>query len=258
MVFGYHIYAMPVSTRSIALLAVLLLVGTAGCLGTFGGEDGEAEEIQEAAIAAMEDVETHTFEMTMSVDEAGQEFTMDTEGAVDYEEQEMFMEGSISQAGMTEDIEMYMFEDWMYMYIDGQWQSESLAEFGEDDLWEEDIEQQREYLERAEVELVDTTTIDGVDVNVLELDIDTDELTEMVLEDIEDDSDIDEDDLSIDEFDNTQYIRDEDDLLHAVDMSMTTTVSTAFGETSMSIDLEMSFDDYGEEVEIELPDDAYN
>ena len=171
----------------VLLLAVLLLSGSACGGGPLVGI--LAEEIRDEAIAAEAELDTCQFDMDMTMDMRivmdGETFdsamVMDAEGAIDKQNEEMYMDMTmIMEMTGEEDMEMsmalYIVEDWMYVGQEMPGEPATwLKMLMPEGMWEQISEQydivaqQVDILLDVEVQLVGTETVDGTECYVLEV-----------------------------------------------------------------------------------------
>jgi hypothetical protein len=177
---------------TLSLVVVTILSFTA-CNG--GDEDvselPSAQEIIDSAVEAEGDVESGRFEMSMSMEATGEEegeavemvMVMDFNGAVDLASEEMSADVSMSidmsgeeEMAMEMAVEMYVVDGMAYIMMDmpemePMWMKEEMGESG----WEEanqmliPTESYLELLETADVAVIGSERVKGVDCYVLEL-----------------------------------------------------------------------------------------
>jgi len=180
-------------TISLALAMVLSLVA---CV-----QLPPAQEIVDGVTEAVDDIRTCEFEMDMTMDIAAEsegetvEITMvtDSSGVLDIENGKMMMDTTMSIAMTGEDeIEMesgmYLIGDMMYMFMEipgmePMWIKSEMPE----GTWEEmnQVEPQIELLEAAQVEVIGSEKIRGIDCYVLEVTPDMEQLGQMAMQQAE-------------------------------------------------------------------------
>ena len=179
-------------TISLALAMVLSLAACA--------KEPLAQEIVDGVIESLQDIKTYQFDMDMTMDMAAEaegeavEMTMvmDSSGALDIENGQMRMDMTMSMAmpglEMEMGMEMYLIGDMMYMFMEilgmePMWVKSEMPE----GTWEEmsQTEAQIELLEAAEVEVIGTERIRGIDCYVLEVTPDMEQLWQMVMQQAE-------------------------------------------------------------------------
>lgn len=181
----------------VSLVLVMVLSFTA-C----GGEDlPTAQEIVDGATQAQSDVETCRMDMDVNMDlageAAGESFEMttviNTSGAVDIENSQMQMDMAMNMAMTGEEeidveMEIYLIGDMIYMMMDipeiGPMWMKSEMPMG---YWEEmnQIGPQIELLETAEVDVIGSEIVGGMDCYVVEITPDMEQLWEIVLQQTE-------------------------------------------------------------------------
>ena len=168
---------------ALMVLSIILVATFACCPGETLPPGVTVEGIVEDAIATDAELDTCQFDMYTTMDMRmtmlGEtiEFTMimDAEGAIDEPNEKIYMGMDMimeitGEADMEMSTKMYLVEDWMYMYIQGE-EPEWLKAPVEVGDWEEiDIASlQIDWLSDAEVEFLRTETVDGTECYVLEL-----------------------------------------------------------------------------------------
>jgi len=176
-------------TISLALAMVLSLAACA--------QGPPAQEIVDGIIEALDDIKTYQFDMDMTMDMAGEaegeafEMTVviDFESVVDIENRQMMMDMAITmamagEAEMEMGMEMYLIGDMMYMFMESPWMEPMWAKSEiPEGTWEEmnQVEPQIELLEAAEVELIGSERVRGVDCYVLQVTPDMGQLWQLVM-----------------------------------------------------------------------------
>ena len=171
-------------TISLALAMVLPL---AACT-----QESSAQEIVDGIIESLQDMKTYQFDMDMTMDMAAEvegeavEMTIviGGSGALDIENGQMMMDTtmSIAMAGEAEiemGMEVYLIGDMMYMFMEipgmePMWVKSEMPE----GTWEEmnQVEPQIELLEAAQVEVIGSERVGGIDCYVLEVTPDMEQL----------------------------------------------------------------------------------
>jgi hypothetical protein len=159
-------------------------------------ELASAQEIIDGVIESLDDIRTCQFDIDMTMHMAGEaegemfEGTMvtDSSGAFDLENRQMRMDMTMSLAMIGEDememgTEMYLIGDMMYMLMEipemePMWMKSEVPE----GYWEEmnQIESQIELLEAAQVEVIGSEMVGGIDCYVLQLTPDLERLWQIV------------------------------------------------------------------------------
>jgi len=180
-------------TVSLALVMVLSLAACA--------KEPSAQEIVDGVIESLDDIRTYQFDMDMTLNIAGEaegevfEGTMaiDSSGASDFENRQMRMDVTINVAVPGEDeiemaMEMYLIGDMMYTMMEipemgPMWMKSEMPE----EYWEEmsQVEPQMELLEVAQVEVIGSERVGGIDCYVLEVSPDLEQLWQIVMQQAE-------------------------------------------------------------------------
>ena len=185
-------------TVSLALAMVLSLAACAK-------EEEElppAQEIVDGVIESLDNIKTYQFDMDVTIDMAGEDegeafegtIAMDYSGAVDVENRQMRMKmtyRSIAKTGQPEremETEMYLIGDMMYMMMEipemgPMWIKSEMPE----GTWEEmnQVEPQIELLEAAQVEVIGSERVGGIDCYVLEVTPDMEQLWQLAMQQAE-------------------------------------------------------------------------
>ena len=180
-------------TVSLALVMVLSLAACA--------KEPSAQEIVDGVIESLDDIRTYQFDMDMTLDMAGEAegevfegtMVMDSSGASDFENRQMSMDMTMSMAiagqpEMEMAMEMYLIGDMMYMMMEipemePMWIKSEMPE----EYWEEmrQVEPQMELLEVAQVEVIGSERVGGIDCYVLEVSPDLEQLWQIVMQQAE-------------------------------------------------------------------------
>ncbi|MBA7619459.1 hypothetical protein ES703_26798 [subsurface metagenome] len=187
--------------RIVAMSLVLVMVLSFTTCGK-GVELPSAQEIVDGAIQALDNIRAYEFEIAMSMDVTGEaegeafEMTMvtDSSGAFDLANRQMRMDMAMSVVLPGEDevdmeIELYLIDSTGYIMMDVPgigpvWEKEELSEAD----WEETVEMlslaepQIEILETAEVEVIGSEKIGGIDCYVVEITPDMEQFWETVMQ----------------------------------------------------------------------------
>lgn len=260
----------------VAILALAGMLLLAGCTEALDDdtddaieEEMDADELQAEALAAMEAVETASFELNQTTSVWEMEQTIIATGVIDAEADEMRMEMDMGELLFDATVEAYVLGETMYMNFWGQWIQ---AEMDDAALWEHDedqLDQQETFLEEGDLDINETTTFDGHEVYVVDIELDQEEMDEIFAEsdEFDDAFEFDDDFVGDDaEFDDdvfdteetvtnasiTQYIDAENYWVrHTV---IEYEVDGPFG--SHSVEMSMTLSDFNEPVDIELPPEA--
>ena len=181
-------------------LALVMVLSLAACTKE-GGELPSSQEIVNGVIESLDDIRTYQFDMDMTMDVAGEaegevfEGTMviDSSGASDFENRQMRMDVTINVAVPGEDeiemaMAMYLIGDMMYTMMEipemgPMWMKSEMPE----EYWEEmrQVEPQIELLEVAQVEVIGSERVGGIDCYVLEVTPDLEQLWQIVMQQAE-------------------------------------------------------------------------
>lgn len=263
------------SNQSVKLtIALVVAVLLAGCAGAIVGEeepdDVDTDELQAESLDAMDEVDSFTFEMTQTFEMMGESMESTSEGAIDADAGELWIETVTEEEAMTVTSEQYVVEDTMYLRMGDEWVK---AEMGEEyDFDAADTSQHHEALDIGNLTLEETTTFDGHEVYVVNVEMDGADMAELfeemdggfdhgmgVDEDVDEDFGDAFDEDIFEEFDEdaidiemTQYVDAESFYVRYVEMDMKMTLLGM--ETSMT--MEVTYDNFDDPVDIELPDAA--
>lgn len=268
-----------------AVVAMLLaVVGFAGCEGDF--TQAELEQVVDNVVTANAEVDTcrldmgldATIEIVGGPDPGTAEMTGLGSGAVDSAARQMYMAMDLTiqaadRGPLTIAVEYYMVDGWMYTGVDvpdeeKQWIKMEMPA----GMWDEQsqVEQQVSLLETAEeVNYLGMEQVDGVDCYVVEVVPDMEVLAETFsqyqagqMPDI----DLGELDLGklIKETSTTQWVaadsylfmKTQNHMLMKLEPSTVGAPADAFDSISEDITVTMTFSDYGELVEIDVPPEA--
>ncbi|MDZ7731483.1 MAG: DUF6612 family protein [Natrialbaceae archaeon] len=245
----------------LALLAMVLAVILSGCVGgLIWSEDPTGEEVKGDTLAAMDGVETYTFNATLQVDPGSSGIPVAAmaraSGAVDTRNERLRSTLSDPIRGETQ---TYIDGDTVYINdSETGWTSRQLETnyFTTKTV----IDDHRALLKGAEVEHEGTEEIDGRTVNVLAVSVDNASV-ESHLEKLLGESNASAfaadtggilENVTVETATIRYYTGQKDDLLYRV--TVTGTFRSA-GQT-VSATLQMDFDDYNEELAIDIPPQA--
>lgn len=237
--------------RSLLVVAALaLLVATAGCAdgGSTAPTDApEPDALQRNATATMQDVTSATVTMSMDMDANQQTVSMDAEGEMDVENRRMRMDLTMDTGGRTVEVTQYVIDETAYQKIQGSWQTQDLSGQG---MWAggNQLALQERMLENATVEITGSDTVDGRDVWVVSIDP-SDEAIQQLLSGTA--ANVGEN-VDIESLTFEQYVDAESHYVRKLDMAMDAQIQ---GQ-SASLNMTMTFDDFNEPVDIQLPEDA--
>jgi len=176
-------------------LVVVMILSLVACVEE-EEELASAQEIIDGVIESLDDIRTCQFDIDMTLDMAGEaegepfDGTMvtDSSGALDLENRQMRMDMTMSLAMVGEDememgTEMYLIGDMVYMLMkipemEPMWMKSEVPE----GYWEEmnQVESQVELLEVAQVEVIGSETVGGIDCYVLQLTPDLEQLWQII------------------------------------------------------------------------------
>jgi FlaG/FlaF family flagellin (archaellin) len=256
---------------------VALLVASAGCLGlgvvgddanatTTTEEYDNATAVQQAAAEAMADVDTYTFTMEMSMESENLTMVSESEGAANVEQQRLRQNQTVEMStpegrNLTVNSSSYLIGETMYTSYEGQsWETMNISEMptgmDADAVWNQSsqMRQQQQLLNASTVSFGDekTTTIDGQEVYVIELDVDAEAFQNAMMEGMNDgqmQQQMNQSDLQFDEISATQYVATDSMRIVQSEMTIEMTVN---GQT-MRQEMVMTFDNFNEDLTIEPP-----
>ncbi len=243
-------------TRAIVVTALLaLLVAAAGCSG--GGDQAPtdappADSLQDNVTAAMEDVETVTFTLNISMDAPSRDQTVrvNADGAMDIPNQSMRL-SSRMQGRQSIEVTQYIIGNTMYAHMDGQWITQNMT--GRN-IWEQNttrLAMQQQLMEDASVDVTGSATVGDRDVWVVSVQPAAEDIRSIMSQQAT---------MRLPEnvqFQNltaTQYVDKETYHVRKLDMSVTMGTQ---GQQS-TVDMTMTFTGFNEPVTIELPEEARN
>jgi len=178
-------------------LVLAMVLSFVACVG-----EPSAQEIVNSVFESPDDISTYQFDMDMTIDATGEaegeafemNMVMGFSGALDLENRQMRADITMNMAVTGEyemgiEMEMYLIDDMVYMMTEvpemgPMWMKQEVSE--ED--WEEMsegvklTESQLELLESAEVIVLASETIEGIDCYVLQLTPDMEQLWQTVME----------------------------------------------------------------------------
>lgn len=268
--------------KTVALLAILVLVTTTGCLGfDFGPfSDPEAEDVRNDTVTAVGNLETYTFEtdtfveMSMPAEEGntdGAEITMTFggEGEVDVESRTMRID-SVSNIEMTaqtreSDSEIYLADGSMYVNDGEGWVRDELKDFEATWRAHDTARIAVNNMRDGDVEFgeQETETVEGDEAYVVEVENQSEEYAESVLERLrlylagETDERLNVSEVEIENSSATVWV--DTDTMYPIrsesDILFTSTLDTGVGnaEVQISLDSSMDISNHDEPVNHELP-----
>lgn len=232
------------SRRSIGLLFVALLVLASGCGALLGGDpDGDA--VANETAAAIESVDSYTYNTTVTLRQNGSGNSLDATGVVDRDDRRLRFEQPVNGQLATQ----YIVDGTIYDNASGSWQSQPL---GNDSFWSDQLPLagQRSILEDANATVAGETTVDGTDVYELSVDVTDQQLLDHLRQRLG----VISPQVSFSNVSYTVYVTPDDH-----DLQRVTTESTASVDGQhVDISTTMNVGGYGENVTVELPPEAEN
>jgi hypothetical protein len=257
-------------------LILFMILSSVACV-----QAPSAQEIIDRVIESLDEIRTYKFDMDMTMDMAGEAegeafevtMVMESSGALDVENRQMSMDATQSmlmtgQPEMEMGMEMYIVGDMIYMLtemtgMEATWVKAEMPE----GYWGKmsQIESQIELLEAAQVEVIGSEMVEGIDCYVLQLTPDLEQLWQFYMQQAQVTGEVPEDSLQemFRSFSVKQWVAKDTYFLAKaeIDMAMELT-SEAMGfpeeQGSMIMDVGMSFSgyDYNQSVSIILPPEA--
>lgn len=218
--------------------------------------DGEVQPdtLRLNALETMDSVETAAFTMQMEMEMSDQTIDLSSEGVMDYESQKMRMEMEMGGMVGEQSITQYVVNETMYVKAMGEWQKQDAAEMN---IWERnELSQQQALLENSSVEISDTRSYQGHSVHVVNVDPDEETIQEIMASGGAGNAAGGEfgpaAQPSVSDMAVTQYIDTETN--HVRYSEIVVSMETMGEEVDMT--MTMTFDEFGEPVDITLPDEA--
>lgn len=247
------------------IAALLLLVVASGCLGAGGDgtttepgstdavitSDMSAEAVQQAVLNASDRPSTYEMYMNMTMSVDGDQFmSMTMDGVVNSDAKKARADMSVSSAMADTTAEMYIANETVYMKIDDRWRTRSVGQASGMGGWNQtaQMERQRRMLSNASVSLAGSTTVDGTETTVLEVDPDTTSLTRM----IGNQQGLTGSDVEITDMTVEMYVANRTGRLRQSDVEMTMDVQGQTATTDVTIELS----NFGLETDIQVPEEA--
>lgn len=157
-----------------------------------------AQEIVDGVIESLGDIRTGQFDIDMTMDMAGgaegeafeATMAMDSSGVLDFENRQMRMDMTMSMAMPGEPqievgMEIYLISDMMYMFMEVPEREPMWAKLEvPEGSWEQmnQVEPQVELLEAAQVKVIGTERVRGVDCYVLQITPDVEQVWQMLVQ----------------------------------------------------------------------------
>jgi outer membrane lipoprotein-sorting protein len=236
--------------RALQTAVVAVLVVTAGCAGLPGsdGDTGDetpsADELEADITDAMSDVETYRLTMEMNISANGQTLSMTQRGVFDRDAERARL--NVSMFG--QEATMYIDGTAMYVQSAGEWQTQDLSGSG---LWGdgESLTRQRQILDSGNVTIAGGGTVDGTETTVLRVDPDSEDLKALVQQQQGQQA---LDGVTVENATYRMHVANETNLVRQAEVEMTMTVNGQTADTTVT----MTFSDYGEPVDVTIPDAA--
>ena len=266
-------------------LALVVVLSLAACVGELS-----AQEIVDGVFESPDDISTYQFDMDMTMDATGEaegeafEMTMAMgfSGALDLENRQMKANIAMDMAVTGEDemgieMEIYLIDDMLYMMTEvpemgPMWMKSEISEADWEEMSEgvKLTESHLELLESAEVTVLASETIEGIDCYVLQLTPDMDQLWQTVMEQAQ----VTEEEIlpEVEEaflgevfrnYSVKQWIAKDTYLLTKAEIAMTMELTPEAmgypeeeGEMTMDISMSLLVYDYNQPISIVLPPEA--
>jgi outer membrane lipoprotein-sorting protein len=237
-----------------ALLALALVVSgcQTGPSTSVPEETPTADELRQQTLSAMEDVETATLTMDMTIEADGRTIEMTGDGTMNRSAKLMRMSFDVSAGSRDIQATQYIDDDTMYMKVNDQWQSMNVREMTGQDPWANNqLAQQEAVLEGAEVRINGTTTVE--DRHVYRLEVEANEsVARSLMQQSAAGATGSMENVEIDRFQFTQYVDVETKHVRKIDMEMDMTVQGQQANSAIT----MTFSDFNEDVTIQVPEEA--
>lgn len=227
------------SRRSIGLLFVALLVLASGCGALLGG-DPDGDTVANETAAAIESVDSYTYDSTVTLQQNGTNDSIEGAGVVDRADRRLRFEQSIGDQSAVQ----YIVEDTIYQNTSGSWQS---APLGNDSFWSDQLPLagQRSILEGANATLVGETTVNGTAVDELSVDVTDRQLLGYLRQRLPAISP----GITFSNVSYTVYVTPDDRHLERV----TTDATASVGDQHVDVSSTMNVGGYDENVTVDLP-----
>lgn len=241
--------------RALLVTALLALVVTvSGCQTgpetSVPEETPTADELRQQTVDAMADVETASFTMDMAVEASGTSIEMSGDGEMDLPARRMRMNLDLSTGGQDISATQYVDGDTAYINVNDQWQRQDMS--GQDIWANNQLTQQQEVLEGAEVRLNGTTTVDNRHVYRLEVEANESVVRRLLQQSAASTGSL--ENVEVSRLSFTQYVDVETKHVRRLDMQ----IDMAVQGQSATADMTMTFSNFDEDVTIEIPEEARN
>ena len=266
-------------------LVLVVVFSFAACVG-----GPSAQEIIAGVFESLDDITSYQFDMDMTMEAAGEAegetfemtMTMGFSGALDLENRQMRADITMSMVMLGEDememgMELYIIDDMGYVMTDmlgmePTWMKSEVSEADWEEVSEEmsQAESQLELLQGAQVEVIGSETVKGIDCYVLQLTPDMGQLWQTVMQQTQVAGEAilpGVDEIFLEEvfrsFSVKQWVAKDTYFLTKAEIDMVmelTPEALGFpeeeGEATMNITMTLLAYDYNEPVSIELPPEA--
>lgn len=251
------------STHVRVSLALVLAVSLAGCgattlpfVGDDGGDDGRAEAIATDSVAEMQSVSAYNFTLENVVTFGGNELNMTADGTVNHTSERLFMDAELSvRTNTTQSKEfsrVYQLEDTRCREVGSGTSAEWNVTQGSADAWNQglSVEDQGRILNASGTDavLLENETVRGTDVYVVQITPDAQALKTVVANG----SDADFSNVVVRNATITQYVSQDRKRLLRTEM----TVDYVVDGRQTTLELTMTYSDFGTDHPIEPPEDA--
>lgn len=243
--------------RTAVLVLLAALVATSGCAAlTDDGspsDDGDdpavsADAVQSRTLDALRNVSTYEYRLTGTQNLAEVTVAINATGVVNRTARRMYAEttatASRGDRSNTATTRTYVVNDTSYVHSQGAWRAQPLQR----DAWSQNVlGRQRALLANATVTVLNRTTVDGVETYAVEVDPAAGSVEEYV----ENRGNVNAD-VSVGSVRVVQYVAADTYRVHRSVMDMSLTV----GDQSLDQHLVVTFQNYGAETNVTVPEAA--
>lgn len=233
------------SRRTLVISVLLALTITlSGCSALQGGGNVDADAVAQQTTTAIQDVESYSYNSTVTVQANGQSSTINLTTAVDLAEQRLRQ----VQTTQGQSVTQYIVGNTAYVQQGGTWSQQNVSELN---VWTEQhsLVQQRQMLDSSNVSFAGNTTIDGQDVYELSVDVTEGQFMDMIERQLGQNLSA---QTSVDDISYTMYVTHAEHRPKRVTSDIT--MSAQGQSQDLSTEVTYSYDD----VAIELPPEAQN
>lgn len=240
--------------KTLLLVLLAALVATSGCSGLSDSgtthPNVDAAAVQSQALSAMENTSTYEYNLTGTQHVNGITVDLQSSGVVNRDQKRMHTEATATATqgdqSNTVTTETYVVDDTQYVHQQGVWQTKQLSR----DIWSQNaLGRQRAILDGANVSVVNTTTVEGVETYAIAVDPGESSLENYVKSRSNVNGNVSVDDVHI-----VQYVAVDTHRLRKVSLEMSVSVNGRTVDQHFTI----TYHDYGTETDIEVPDEATN